>query len=261
MNNQTPLAPLSSVESKNQGRARVKIAVFFVLAVHGIGLIALLMAGCRQQQNAGQQPEDMAAAAEKAAPVETTQTNTTPQETAYVPPTVTPSNTVPPAVSEVVPPPPAPAPTVTEYTVVAGDTPAGIAKKLNVKLAALLEANPGLKPTALQINQKLHVPAAAPAASTAAVSPSVASATDAAGAETYKVKSGDVLLTIAKSHGTTVKALREANNLKSDRIVVGQVLKIPAKAASPASSVGTTVGSMAAATPRDSVVSGGPVTR
>ncbi len=48
MNNQSPLVPQGSlVEQKNKGRARVKIAVFFVLGIHGIGLLALLMQGCR----------------------------------------------------------------------------------------------------------------------------------------------------------------------------------------------------------------------
>src|SRR5260370_31533800 len=50
MNEQSPLVPQGSLmEQKNKGRARVKIAVFFVLAVHGIGLLALLMQGCRQE--------------------------------------------------------------------------------------------------------------------------------------------------------------------------------------------------------------------
>jgi membrane-bound lytic murein transglycosylase D len=41
------------------------------------------------------------------------------------------------------------------------------------------------------------------------------------------VKSGDSLARIAKSHGTTVKALKAANGLKSDNIVAGKKLKIP----------------------------------
>src|SRR5260221_7428090 len=50
MNEQSPLVPQGSLmEQKNKGRARLKIAVFFVLAVHGVGLLALLMQGCRQE--------------------------------------------------------------------------------------------------------------------------------------------------------------------------------------------------------------------
>src|SRR5947207_12309006 len=54
MNNQSPLVPQGSLlEQKNKGRARVKIAVFFVLAIHGIGLLALLMQGCRRDEGGG----------------------------------------------------------------------------------------------------------------------------------------------------------------------------------------------------------------
>jgi LysM repeat protein len=43
----------------------------------------------------------------------------------------------------------------------------------------------------------------------------------------YVVKSGDTLTRIAKAHGTTVKALKAANSLENDHIVVGAKLKIP----------------------------------
>ena len=44
------------------------------------------------------------------------------------------------------------------------------------------------------------------------------------------MKSGDALEKIARNNGTTVKALKALNNLKTDRINVGQKLKLPAKA-------------------------------
>ncbi len=44
----------------------------------------------------------------------------------------------------------------------------------------------------------------------------------------YRVKSGDILYTIAHSHHTTIKEVRELNGLTgSDTIKVGQVLKVP----------------------------------
>ena len=49
----------------------------------------------------------------------------------------------------------------------------------------------------------------------------------ATGEAVYLVKSGDTLSRIAKTHGTTVKALKLANNLENDRIVIGEQLKIP----------------------------------
>jgi LysM repeat protein/lysophospholipase L1-like esterase len=46
-------------------------------------------------------------------------------------------------------------------------------------------------------------------------------------ARTHKVKAGDTLSEIARRYNTTVSKLRKVNNLKSDLIRVGQVLKIP----------------------------------
>ncbi len=46
-------------------------------------------------------------------------------------------------------------------------------------------------------------------------------------AGTYKVQPGDSLEKIAKINRISVKGLKEANNLASDRINVGQTLKIP----------------------------------
>jgi LysM repeat protein len=43
---------------------------------------------------------------------------------------------------------------------------------------------------------------------------------------TYKVKSGDTLYSIAKKYNTTVSSLKKLNSLKSDRIYTGQVLKV-----------------------------------
>jgi LysM repeat protein len=42
----------------------------------------------------------------------------------------------------------------------------------------------------------------------------------------YVVKSGDTLVRIARVQGMTVKALKTANHLKSDRIFVGEKLKL-----------------------------------
>ena len=48
-------------------------------------------------------------------------------------------------------------------------------------------------------------------------------------AETYRVRSGDSLWTIARRNNLTVEGLKAANNLRTSRIVAGQVLKIPAR--------------------------------
>ncbi|MCD7937639.1 MAG: LysM peptidoglycan-binding domain-containing protein, partial [Tannerellaceae bacterium] len=62
-------------------------------------------------------------------------------------------------------------------------------------------------------------PTSQPATKTAAV----------AGGQTYKVKSGDSLYSIAKKYpGVSVANIQKANNLSDSKIRVGQVLKIPA---------------------------------
>ena len=46
----------------------------------------------------------------------------------------------------------------------------------------------------------------------------------------YVIKSGDTLTKIAKLHSTTVNAIRVAGELQSDRIAVGQKIRLPATA-------------------------------
>jgi len=48
-----------------------------------------------------------------------------------------------------------------------------------------------------------------------------------AGSKIYRVKPGDTLDKIALANQTTVKALKEINNLSNDRIIVGQKLQLP----------------------------------
>jgi len=43
------------------------------------------------------------------------------------------------------------------------------------------------------------------------------------------VKSRDTLTQIARTHGTTVTAIRQVNGMTTDRIYVGQKLKLPPK--------------------------------
>lgn len=135
------------------------------------------------------------------------------------------------------------------HTVARGDSLWSISRKYGVTVAELAAANK-LSPSAtLRIDQQLIVPAkaSAPAAS-AAVS-------DAA--NTYEVKAGDTLGAIARREGTTIAALRTANNLSGDMLRVGQKLVIPGNAApiSSSSAVAPAASTAAPATPRS-----GPIT-
>jgi len=48
-----------------------------------------------------------------------------------------------------------------------------------------------------------------------------------ASSKTYKVRSGDSLEKIARKHHTTIGALKQANGLTSNTILIGQELRIP----------------------------------
>jgi len=75
------------------------------------------------------------------------------------------------------------------------------------------------------VNPQPEPAATSPAAPTAATANT---APDARPSGTvYVVKSGDTLSRIARTYGTTVKALEAANGLTDDRILVGAKLKIP----------------------------------
>jgi LysM repeat protein len=232
----------SILEQKNKGRAKVKIAVFFVLAVHGIGLLALLMQGCHKEEpSTAQQTADQST--NSAAATQSFQPSQPVVVEASTPPAA--SNTTPAvAVSET------PAPAATEYVVKSGDSFSRIASNFHVTSKAIADANPGVDPVKLQIGQKLHIPAPTPAAapgSTTAAAPS----TNAAGESSYTVKSGDTLIKIASQYGTTVKSIRASNNLKTDSIKVGQKLVIPTKtAALPPLEPSSGVATSAPVTPR-----------
>jgi peptidoglycan endopeptidase LytE len=215
------------LEQKNKSRTRVRLAVFFVLSIHVIGLMALLMQGCRKP---------------------TAETDNTMADTNTPAPPVVAEATNPPAVAAPTPPvvetpaPPA-APAAQDYTVAKGDSFSSIAKKFNVKVKDIELANPGIEPTKLQIGQKLHIPAAAATTASASAAPATTPPGSiemgSAGEQTYTVKSGDTLTKIASEFGTTVKALRSENNLSTDKIKVGDKLKIPAKSSAPATASAT----------------------
>ncbi|HEX5398717.1 MAG TPA: LysM peptidoglycan-binding domain-containing protein [Verrucomicrobiae bacterium] len=226
MNHPNPFIPQGSVLEQNKRRSRMKLAVFCVLAVSVCGLTAMLIQGCKREQENPVPPETSAyPAIETSAPPVI--------ETSAVPAVVTSAPPVAPAV--IAPPPSTVAPVApfapaaqetTEYTVVKGDTLSGIAKAKGVSLKALEAANPTVVPTKLQVGKKLIIPAGS-----ASAPATMESATGMnTGGETYVVKPGDNLSKIAREHDTTVKALQAENNLTTTMIKVGDKLKIPAKA-------------------------------
>jgi LysM repeat protein len=234
MNAPNPLVPQGSLlEQKKKRRTRVLFTVMGIIALHVIPITALLlMQGCKRDTGR----PDLAAtdATNNFLPpmpsgefytnypsADSTATTTTPG--------ATPSTTItPPALLEPSAPFAAPA-TATEYTVLKGDSFSRIGKKHGVTAAAIAAANPGVDSTKLRIGQKLLVPPASPAKTAQVPTVDTPSAARAdSGHAVHIVKSGESLSKIARQHGTTIRAIRDANNLRTDRILVGQKLKVPA---------------------------------
>lgn len=117
-----------------------------------------------------------------------------------------------------------------QYSVRRGDTFSKIASKHGVSLNALLRANPTSDPKRLQIGKSINIPASAkrPPAAAAAAATSTSSA-GAQAASIYEVQPGDNLTVIARKHGTMVNAIKALNRMRSDRIKIGDKLKIPAR--------------------------------
>ena len=149
-----------------------------------------------------------------------------------------------------------------EYVVKSGDTLGAIAYGNGINIRQLKELN-GLTSDTLKVGQKLKIPAEkvvtpkkvetkpvekkaaepevkaaeAPAepvvapVETPAEAPVAAPVEEAAPTQTYTVQEGDDLTDVSIRFGVSAAAVRELNNLgESDKLVAGQILKLPADA-------------------------------
>lgn len=92
-----------------------------------------------------------------------------------------------------------------------------------VKSSSSYAYNPPAKPS---VNKKSATKKSS-ASSKSTASKKNSSRKSASRARTYTVKKGDTLGAIARRNGTSVKALKRANGLKSDLIHINQKLTIP----------------------------------
>ncbi len=132
------------------------------------------------------------------------------------------------------------APATKSYTVKSGDSLSMIAKRFNVSQRDIMKLNKISNANKIHVGQKLTLPGYVnldapvpprPKKAVSAVKKSTkAAAPVAAASGEYVVKSGDSLGKIAHSHGTTVAALKQANNLTSDSLQIGQKLVLSGKA-------------------------------
>ena len=241
MTSHNPLRPKSSLlEQKAKSRSGLQM-VMIIVAVHVVFLGGLLFSGCREDQ---QPATDTVAGTNAiqvlpptgggvASPPAETNTVTVVEAPAAPPlPDATTSEPKPPPVTrdtqpveDIVPliPEPSEGPEVPvaageiEYVVAKGDNFTAIASRHGVTVQAIIKANPAVNSNRMQIGQVLIIP------SPAAKPPAPALPE---GTVVYEVKPGDSLYAIAKEHRTTVKALREANDLTTSKIRPGQKLTI-----------------------------------
>ncbi|MGA0805128.1 MAG: N-acetylmuramoyl-L-alanine amidase [Pseudohongiellaceae bacterium] len=99
------------------------------------------------------------------------------------------------------------------YTVKRGDTLSEVAERFHVSMA-LLKATNNLASTEIRVGQTLKLP-------TTGTTPAPGTYRE------HKISRGETLSQIATSYAVPMALLREANQLKSDTIRVGQILKIP----------------------------------
>jgi LysM repeat protein len=109
----------------------------------------------------------------------------------------------------------------TVYTIKPGDALYSLARRFMTSVEEIINANPGLIPTRLQLGQQICIPVA-PAPG------------PCPGGFAYTVKSGDTFYRIAQRSGIAVSALAAANpDIDMNALRIGQQLCVPAVAPPP----------------------------
>jgi LysM repeat protein len=245
MNNPNPLVPQGSLPNASRGKSSVRIAIFTIVAIHSVFFAGLLMQGCRRDDTT-KSPTDKSSdlgTLSDLAKLDTNYYQPLPETPlpANVPPATNTDTTsgyaaTPPPLTSAVTTPPVtetpPAPVETkEYTIVRNDTLVKIAKANHVTVGDITRANPGLNPRKLIPGKKIQVPLASRGAGAGGEGLGFAEPAANGGKLIHQVKAGETLTKIAKQHGVTIKELRAANGLRTDRLLIGQKLKLPPSAA------------------------------
>jgi LysM repeat protein len=125
------------------------------------------------------------------------------------------------------------------YKVKSGDTLTGVAKRYNIGLSDLASANNLNTNSNLILGRTITIPASGSVASASSSSQSSSSTSSNSGSsassgtklsntESYKVKSGDGLIALARQFGISVEDLAATNDLATNaQLQRGQTLKVP----------------------------------
>ena len=111
-------------------------------------------------------------------------------------------------------------PNYINYKVVKGDTLYSIARKYGVSVDTIINDN-ALKSNTLNVGQNLKI-----RASSSLVEECYGEDYVPSGNKNYTVIKGDTLYSIARKLNTTVDSIKKKNNLNSNTLSVGQILKI-----------------------------------
>jgi LysM repeat protein len=135
-------------------------------------------------------------------------------------------------------PTPGPTAVTIKYKVKAGDSLSTIAERYHVPVRIIMAVN-GLKDETIRIGDDLLIPLPTPTPPPNPTSvgtptplslnspPSSVEATAKSGVTRHIVQRGDTLIGIAAQYGSTVTAIRAANQLASDALSIGQTLLVP----------------------------------
>jgi LysM repeat protein len=119
--------------------------------------------------------------------------------------------------------------TGTPYTIKKGESLSSIAARNRMSWKKLADYNLISNPNKVRVGQVILIPdsGSSAARTTPAANTPTSPRVEITSGKTYVVQSGDSLSVIAQRYGTKVSALKSVNNLVSDKLLVGQVLKLP----------------------------------
>lgn len=126
-------------------------------------------------------------------------------------------------------PGPGPCPGGFFYTIQAGDTYFSLARRFNVTVDQLIQANPGVNPDALRIGQQICIPTRPPGPGPCQ-------------GMLYTIRAGDTYFSLAQRFNVTVAALIAANpGVDPNRLMIGQQICIPTAGPGPTPCPGGTL--------------------
>lgn len=216
-NNKISWATMLDTSTERRRFMKTPLLVIVVTALHVMALAAFIsIQGCGTTQPSVEPP---------AKPVMPPSSETVPPEASVPPPAFRPPA---PMTSSPVYEMPA---EQTLYTVQKGDSLSKIAKKVGVSTKELADINNIKNPNMIRVGQQLIVPGYASVQKMTEPSRPRRQTTSSTGGAEYVVRKGDTLSGLAVRYGTTVAEIKQANQLSSSMIRVGQKLHMPGAAA------------------------------